>query len=469
MKMKKRPLRAVVAVGLSAALIVGSASTSANSSLRSQMDRMLSTMSNSTAPGVFETSRRGVLSGGSFMYRNKVMDTNIVSFAPPSFNAGCGGLDLFGGSLSFINKDQMVALLRGIAANSQTFAFEIALSAMSESIRGIIKNLQKAVQAMNEFFGNSCQLAQGLVQNTTAAFSKARDNEAGLVSTLVTGVSDTFGSLTNHDGEPAADRVESTHSGTVKGNIVWGALKDKGVAGWYTGGDTALNEIIMSVSGSVIIGERQTAPDGKGKSSKMTPLPAILNVKDLTDGGNITYYNCSNTATCLNPTNTNRSEFFGFKILILEMMVGTEVPGSTKQGILSKMRNNIPLNDGEKSFIANLPGSVGSLFFTLSRVSHDVAKQFVIDASGAIGREYAMDLVDALAQSALVATRANQKLADSQKAEETILEAIDKNRDMYSQLVSKYGSVTDIVGKYNTLLQASQKHITQFSVSPVAQ
>ncbi|NLC22295.1 MAG: conjugal transfer protein TraH, partial [Halomonadaceae bacterium] len=91
------------AVGLAIALsFLSSTQAEANSSLRNEMNKMFGTMSNATSPGVFETSRRGVISGGSIVARNKIMNTNIVSFQPPSFNAGCGGIDFFGGSFSFI-------------------------------------------------------------------------------------------------------------------------------------------------------------------------------------------------------------------------------------------------------------------------------------------------------------------------------------------------------------------------------
>jgi conjugative transfer pilus assembly protein TraH len=67
--------------------------------LQSQMDSVFDSMINVTRPGVFEGQRRGVVSAGSVYVRNKIVDTNVVTFVPPSWKGGCGGIDFFGGGL----------------------------------------------------------------------------------------------------------------------------------------------------------------------------------------------------------------------------------------------------------------------------------------------------------------------------------------------------------------------------------
>ncbi|MDN4704685.1 conjugal transfer protein TraH [Vibrio parahaemolyticus] len=46
-------------------------------------------------------------------------EQNLVSFTPPSWKAGCGGVDMFGGSFSFINAEQLVTMMRAVAANAK--------------------------------------------------------------------------------------------------------------------------------------------------------------------------------------------------------------------------------------------------------------------------------------------------------------------------------------------------------------
>src|SRR5574337_1610945 len=109
--------------------------------------------------------RRGVITGGSMVARNRVMSANMVSFVPPSFSAGCGGIDLFSGSFSFINMNQFVDLMRAVAANAAGYAFQMA--------QGLVND--------------AASLLPGKVQNdmkmSTISFSQ--------------GVTDVFGALTN--------------------------------------------------------------------------------------------------------------------------------------------------------------------------------------------------------------------------------------------------------------------------------
>ena len=88
--------------------------------LQSQMDSVFDSMINVTRPGVFEGQRRGVVSAGSVYVRNKIVDTNVVTFVPPSWKGGCGGIDFFGGSFSFIDADQFIQLMRAVASNLKT-------------------------------------------------------------------------------------------------------------------------------------------------------------------------------------------------------------------------------------------------------------------------------------------------------------------------------------------------------------
>jgi len=91
-----------------------------------------------------------------------------VSFVPPSFSAGCGGIDLFGGSFSFINMNQFVDLMRAVASNAAGYAFQLAINAMCPDCGNVMSDLQKEVQQLNQMFSNSCQLAQGLVNDAAS-------------------------------------------------------------------------------------------------------------------------------------------------------------------------------------------------------------------------------------------------------------------------------------------------------------
>ena len=100
----------------------------ANASLNAELDKVFGSMSNVTEPGTFNSASRGVISGGRVVIKNKVMAApDLISMQLPSANGGCGGIDAFGGSFSFINSDQIVQLFRSMASNAAGLAFQMGV------------------------------------------------------------------------------------------------------------------------------------------------------------------------------------------------------------------------------------------------------------------------------------------------------------------------------------------------------
>ena len=79
-------------------------STSAQADLEGELDKMFNDLHNTTRPKAYMTERRGVISGGSIVQRNYIRDLNPITMTAPRIEAGCGGIDLYGGSFSYINK-----------------------------------------------------------------------------------------------------------------------------------------------------------------------------------------------------------------------------------------------------------------------------------------------------------------------------------------------------------------------------
>src|SRR5690606_5702098 len=144
-RMKTIKLKVMTAV---VALTVLYSPIAAHAGLQDALDGMF--VSNATSPGTFETQTRGGFVGGGLAMRTPVRAINLVSFDPPRLNAGCGGIDLFGGSFSFINADQIVALFRQIASNAVGLAFKAAINAINPSLGQLMDKFQSMVQAMND-------------------------------------------------------------------------------------------------------------------------------------------------------------------------------------------------------------------------------------------------------------------------------------------------------------------------------
>jgi conjugative transfer pilus assembly protein TraH len=72
----------------------------------------LGAIGNYTAPGAFRGQTFNTYTGGSLMMRspNKVYQLAAIQF--PSAKAGCGGIDVFGGSFSHISATEFKNMLR---------------------------------------------------------------------------------------------------------------------------------------------------------------------------------------------------------------------------------------------------------------------------------------------------------------------------------------------------------------------
>jgi hypothetical protein len=178
----------------------------------SRWTSLFNTLLNHTAPTAHLGQRRGVVTGGSLNARNRIMNESLWHFVPPSFSAGCGGIDLFAGSFSFISAEQFQNLLRAIAANAAGYAFEVALGAMCKECLETMETLQKKIQALNQGFANSCQLAKGLVNDVADAFDvKHKDNTS--LWGMVKGLGDVFETRSATTGVDPIAQVKTRPAG----------------------------------------------------------------------------------------------------------------------------------------------------------------------------------------------------------------------------------------------------------------
>lgn len=452
MKIKNKLHSAAGSAALTLCIAIAAIPTQAmaNSAMKDQMGSMFNAMTNVTQPGVFETTRRGVIAGGSFNMRNRIMNTNVISMSSMSVRGGCGGLDFFGGSFSFINKDQFVQLLRTVASNAISYAFYLAIDSMSATIRGIMENLQKRIQELNSHFSNSCQMAQGIVTQGKKALQGELDAEFSL-SSVVNSVGDTFGSFTSAEGR--ATKTEGLPQAEVErltGNIVWKSMKSANTASWFQYGGSNLNQAIMSVTGTVIIGEDGPSTDGQGAAPEYTYLEGgIITIRDLVKGGTVEIYQCDDTQRCLNPQR-QEVNVVGFATMINEMIIGN----SSSVGIIEKYRNNTPLTQAERNLMTNLPSSAGSMITKLSRINRSFPETFVHSIAETVALQMANTMIRDFFRSAKSALDAENT--------PNVNDAIDRLRQAEQMFMQEYEAyatlvqpVSNIVFEFNQYLAAA--------------
>ena len=81
-----------------------------------------------TAPGVYESQSRGFFVGGSLKGRSQTESIQPLSMKMPDIKAGCGGIDIFGGSFSFVNADQLIDFLKAVGPTKGQFPGQFLLT-----------------------------------------------------------------------------------------------------------------------------------------------------------------------------------------------------------------------------------------------------------------------------------------------------------------------------------------------------
>ncbi len=132
------------------------------------------------------------------------MNTNLVNVSFPKASVGCNGIDIFLGSFSMINGDQLVQIGRGIAQGSAVYAFNTAVSAICADCAAIIANIQDKLAALNKFAKDSCNATYEFLQNglgTPQEFTE-KIGLGGAVDSMVSGIFRIFGSTMS---QPASE------------------------------------------------------------------------------------------------------------------------------------------------------------------------------------------------------------------------------------------------------------------------
>ena len=452
------------------------------------MEGVLGGMTNVTTPGAYEAANRGVFSGGSFFYRSKIFDPKIVTFVPPGYRAGCGGIDLFGGSFSFINADQLVQLFRSIAANAVGLLFQMALAVVCSECSTLIQKFQDIVRELNSMLKNSCEIADGLVTNTANAI-KNSDTLTGALGNMVNDMGDAFQSFTNsfdggNDPDPRSARITSDPTGASEdnayGNIVWKAILDTGLPGRYlfSGDDAA--EILMSVTGTIVIekptqtstpsasGSGSNNIDGTSKTKTMVPR---IELKDFLYGSEnnqaLVRYRCSDGTgidQCLDPKDQDFT-FDGYKKRLYKSICGVDLGSPCTGGLVRALASNNEasgndLSADQKALLLSLPNELGSDFSKMATMGASMNTRnpsaylgaFVAENIGAIALVSAKHTIDSIFSSVLE-TLTSQRGNYAQQAIKELQGYQTKIYEQYLPLEGEVGSLSDLRSKTQQIVE----------------
>ena len=455
----------------------------AHANLQQQMDQMFGSMVNVTNPTAYQGQRMGAFSGGSLYVRNKIVNTNIIGFVPPHISAGCGGIDMFGGSFSFINASQFQNLLRSIASNAGGYFFQLALQAMCPTCMEEMSKLQKAVQSLNQLAGNSCMLGKALVDSAATSIipgdvdqdsilGQMRKNAAADAASSTAAFQDSFDSLFPSDGKNTESKVANADPTFLKnkqyiGNIAWQLIQNSNVGSWFSFGDQDMKETIISMTGTIVIHDATssiTSPGGTtDKSVSSDTYPPILTPEELVSGtkdGTVKIYRCDTVTDCMKPAQTNVTGFVDFTKRVTDILNGNGV----SPGIVFKFAHpssGATLTASEQSFIETAPAPIAAMIRNLAQKGESTAKQFVETLAPWIAREMAYrftaDLIFAMRTAAeqakpeqkaqvsafkkMLIERVSDKLfamkRANQETDKTLLYAMQAYQNLRIQIIGK--------------------------------
>lgn len=401
------------------------APVAAHANLQQQMDTYFGTLTNVTNPQAYKGQRMGAFFGGSAYIRNRIVNASIMGFVPPHISAGCGGIDMFGGSFSFINAAQFKQLLRSIASNAAGYFFQIALQAMCPTCMEEISKLQKAVQKLNSLAGNSCMLGQAFANAAATAIipgavpqgetlSDLRKQVTEVATTATTAFKDTFDSLWPSGGKNQESKITATDPTFIKrnkfiGNIAWQLMNDQNIMGWMPFGDQNVKEAIMSMTGTFIVTMTNAPATGGGtdKSFKSEVKPPILTPEDLVHGtrDKVQMYQCLKTnAGCTQIESSTLTGFKDFTTRINDLLMGN----GTNVGIIYKYAHpnlGLALTAQEKNFIGNIPAPIAAMIRNAAVKFGDsgTVRAFIQNLAPWIARDMAYRLVSEMVHAMQIA------------------------------------------------------------------
>ncbi|MTH94759.1 conjugal transfer protein TraH [Roseibium sp. RKSG952] len=361
-----------------------------------------------------------------------------VTFKWTWYKAGCGGIDLYGGAFSFANSEQYTQLLRSIGANAAGYAFQLALQTAMPDIASVIETIQRKILALNQHFGNSCQLAQGLVNDTLGAMNMKRIVEGETDATATGMVRDFFKAWSASDGksgtEMSQENGSETYNATI-GNIVWMQLKKNSAASWFRYGDDDLLETILSMTGSIVVTDLKEAEDGKGKVNNVITQPGgLVTLEDLLKGGTFEVYSCaSDQKKCMSNPGARRTVTLDS---LVERLQDVLVGSDSSVGLITKWSlNTSSVTDEEQAFLANMPSTFGSL----TKRAAVSSPEFAIGLSDEVAKSMALQMVMNVVRDLFQVADVAMSNSDVPETKEALEELRGSRRKVYEEYQSPSG------------------------------
>lgn len=116
----------------------------------------------------YNTAGRGIYTGGSLSVRTPNYYITPVTISAPDIHAGCGGVDLYFGSFSYLKKEELERFARQVMANTPYFAFKIALDSYFPKLNATLAELQSMAQLLSSTQLDACSTSEYMANSLVA-------------------------------------------------------------------------------------------------------------------------------------------------------------------------------------------------------------------------------------------------------------------------------------------------------------
>ena len=270
----------------------------------SLLDKM-GVYSNVNRPKIWKDQLGGYATGGSIYARTPTTDLQVLSLDPPSFDAGCGGININFGGFGYIKGKQLEEMIKNIGSNALSYGVMLTIKSISPQIADLLENLEAMARFMNSQNINSCQMGASIA---SGLFPKNEHTQRLACQTRKMGGGGIGDKLSGYftAREQCNDAVEMTNTNSqdtekvllpTEYNLVWHALNKE--SSNLSQGD---KEFLMSLSGTVV------ALKGKDEVVSMHHKASLIKghgmLNALIFGGDMQefkIYVCDEEDKCLHP------------------------------------------------------------------------------------------------------------------------------------------------------------------------
>lgn len=175
-----------------------------------------------SGPAYLEGQKRGFASAGSMSLRWKHGVDYPVTIQKPRIKAGCGGIDLFLGGVSFLDSDYLVDKLESMISAAPAIAFQIALKTLSEQLATTLSEFTAIIDRLNQLQFDDCKATKAIITTAIDSYKAGEvrtealadySNSSGLTDLYKTFKNDTDGQTTSQ----AAGTVGTSEANLVSG------------------------------------------------------------------------------------------------------------------------------------------------------------------------------------------------------------------------------------------------------------